>query len=836
MKFADERGIKKPRWEQYEGIRGEDINFLYEAEYHNITDLLGTLMDRGGIVDNILLYHSKLEDWTTSITSPEVNETGETPTVTTVPSSGSCNNPAIQFNNGCNCNVASGVGISDTLGYLKPAGANDRNYNAGTVSFWVDLSPGTNSGPIGTQAGFYMGLDLTNISQGVWTNSGAFAVWFYKSLLSATPDDESALYLDDFVEDNVGSFPAGPTHVFMIWDRSGISGGGGDTIRVYLDNVLTLSTSIEFTDASAAEFTLGSAGWVFATTTSDTDGGFDNFKLWEYADLDLLAIEWNGGSGVEAGDDTTVYAEGANHTVMAGLQLDWDTGLVCDLRAGAVISYVGRYYTDSVWGFVASPGEMFSVIIPDDTTVTFDSGGTLDRIDIVEIRPTLVPYHSATRKIKSPTTGTVSQVSVNTRVEFGYEKQIVKGVENASPVAPAGTAGWVKLAEVYVAGSASAIDQDDIKDVRDSDTWTNESGCTVLRRCDADGVTVTESDIESTVLSSALSEIAGRILHIPKRDADNFITSGTGTIEGRVLSYKNLTINHDTTIKARVVYVQGDLTIGSSKVLTVEPGATRNDSEPINSGPMFIPGLGPLQSATIGHGVGGFGGDDGIRGAYPGGSGGGGYGGVGGEGSSALPGGASAGGAMGGDGGDQGSVGGDDAPGGGGGGFGGSGGLGCYDTDNEGGDGGDGGDLIFFIVEGNFVNNGTINNNGGDGGTANGVGGGGGGGGAIVLVAFGDSPTIGIINCEGGAGGTDSGGGGGGGHIELYAKTSSWGTRSVAGGAAGSGGGSPTAGSVGTNWTIDISTDKQSLLGGSDADATQKAWAGQLFRFLEGVF
>jgi len=48
-------------------------------------------------------------------------------------------------------------------------------------------------------------------------------------------------------------------------------------------------------------------------------------------------------------------------------------------------------------------------------------------------------------------------------------------------VAPAHTAGWIKVAEIEVADSAASITQAEIKDVRDSDTWTTEAIATVRR-------------------------------------------------------------------------------------------------------------------------------------------------------------------------------------------------------------------------------------------------------------------------------------------------------------------------------------------------------------------
>jgi len=142
--------------------------------------------------------------------------------------------------------------------------------------------------------------------------------------------------------------------------------------------------------------------------------------------------------------------------------------------------------------------------------------------------------------------------------------------------------------------------------------------------------------------------------------------------------------------------------------------------------------------------------------------------------------------------------------------------------------GGDGGNLIFFIVKGNFVNNGTIISDGEIGSGAVQAGGGGGGG-AVIIIAFGSSYTGGTINARGGNGGNGSaqdGGGGGGGHIEIYARTASFGTLNVNGG---SGPGAATDGGTGTTLTTNMNANYNSLLGGKGTSQT----AGLFFQWLE---
>lgn len=167
--------------------------------------------------------------------------------------------------------------------------------------------------------------------------------------------------------------------------------------------------------------------------------------------------------------------------VIAGLQLIWSTALTSNLKAGAAVSFKGRYLTDDgTWSFVSSSGEIFSIVVPKDQAIAVVSGGAQARYDTIEIRPKRTTYNAKTRDFKDPVTEVKTKSSVETRLEYGYEFQVLQGTEGAG-VAPTHTAGWIKIAEVFVDASASAIDQDDIKDVRDSNTWTTEAGATIYR-------------------------------------------------------------------------------------------------------------------------------------------------------------------------------------------------------------------------------------------------------------------------------------------------------------------------------------------------------------------
>ena len=160
--------------------------------------------------------------------------------------------------------------------------------------------------------------------------------------------------------------------------------------------------------------------------------------------------------------------------VIAGLLLEWNNLLTSDLRAGMAISYSGYYMaSDGTWGFQASSGDIFSVLVNADQAVAVDPGGAQARYDTIEIRPVQVQYDSKSRAFKDPVTGLVTSSPVDTKIEYGYEFQVLKGTGGG--VAPTHTAGWIKIAEVFVDVSATAITQNDIKDVRNSDLWTTEA-------------------------------------------------------------------------------------------------------------------------------------------------------------------------------------------------------------------------------------------------------------------------------------------------------------------------------------------------------------------------
>lgn len=96
-------------------------------------------------------------------------------------------------------------------------------------------------------------------------------------------------------------------------------------------------------------------------------------------------------------------------------------------------------------------------IIPPDAS--------LDRIDIVVIKHNRATSNTETRKFKDEITEVVSDQSLVTETDWQADLQIVAGVPDAAPVAPAIPAGFIKISEVTVtavtgiAGAGAVTDE-----------------------------------------------------------------------------------------------------------------------------------------------------------------------------------------------------------------------------------------------------------------------------------------------------------------------------------------------------------------------------------------
>ena len=295
----------------------------------------------------------------------------------------------------------------------------------------------------------------------------------------------------------------------------------------------------------------------------DEDINFVGFSQYQNI-TDLLASMVN--HGYESGS-------GAADRVLGGLQLRWNNLLTSDLTAGHALSFTGRYFSSGVWAFAAAAGEIFSVVLPDDVSVAVDAGdGSNPRYDTVEVRPVQTPYNSQSREFKDPITGTVTSAVTSTRTEYGVEFQVKTGTPGADPSAPATTAGWIKIAEVYVATAASDIDQDDIKDVRDSDTWTTDASGTEYSLGLFENLTVSE-DLEVTgvltvdTINESTTDAGVTIEGLLLKDSVLSKTGGNVTIESVV--FNGGAISSVTTL-AMSGALSGGTTIDISGALTAD--------------------------------------------------------------------------------------------------------------------------------------------------------------------------------------------------------------------------------------------------------------------------
>jgi len=439
--------------------------------------------------------------------------------------------------------------------------------------------------------------------------------------------------------------------------------------------------------------------------------------------------------------------------------------------------------------------------------------------------------------------------------------------------------------DFFLPGSAQVEEdltvQRDLFVERDSqlDSALNVDGVTTLDETEIDGtldvngdstfdgdVEINTGKVRSTETSDPDSDNQFvRLEFLRKMGLSQFLAASDLTLNGaeqlkqRIVYCKNLTVTANTTIRSRVVFVNGDLTIDPGVELNIEPVFlnTIPNNHPVKApseGGTTVVGANDSTFGEVSSSFGASTGDAGISfvfsigggppaiqnsvagGLYPGA-----FGGAGGAGGGAqrfipLPTGSNSGGA-----------------GGGGIGQGGGGGF-SFVNDGGGGKGGDGGELCFFLITGSVVigAGSKITANGGSAIVPNAeAGNGGGSGGGVVIFAQGDFENSGSIEAKGsdgtnGVNGSEAdaggGGGGGGGHVEIYAKTAiltaGFGTIDVSPGAGGVGvlgGNNGDAGSSGTIFTIETEGTTK-IAGGGSTTPDQEKFAGALFQYLEGIF
>ena len=115
--------------------------------------------------------------------------------------------------------------------------------------------------------------------------------------------------------------------------------------------------------------------------------------------------------------------------------------------------------------------------------VTNGDGGN-DRLDTLEIRLKETTFDEVQRAYKDPNTGDVTYQDWKTKIHYEIEAQVLAGTPGAG-VAPNHTAGWIKIAEIFVAtGEAVEVVDADIEnvdagyDTEANSTWTAETDAT----------------------------------------------------------------------------------------------------------------------------------------------------------------------------------------------------------------------------------------------------------------------------------------------------------------------------------------------------------------------
>lgn len=291
-------------------------------------------------------------------------------------------------------------------------------------------------------------------------------------------------------------------------------------------------------------------------------------EMMHYEDINFLAqAQYQFAADVLAVVVEQGVATGSTPDVVAaGMLLEHSTLLTCNLRAGAAVSFSGAYYNSDAWGFVPSAGRIFVVFVAEDTPIAFDVGGVDDRIDVVEVRPVLTPYNSTSRQFKDPVTKQVTSAITNTRYEHGFEFQILKGVESATPSAPSHTAGWIKVAEVYIAASASSITQSNIKDVRDSATWTTEAEITKLKNS-----VYIESllDAENAVEARTTLDVYSKVETFPQEE----VTCDSAVAVGDLIGYADGVYFKIPTASPQEIASSVSPTAGEPTIVTLVAGS-----------------------------------------------------------------------------------------------------------------------------------------------------------------------------------------------------------------------------------------------------------------------
>lgn len=164
-------------------------------------------------------------------------------------------------------------------------------------------------------------------------------------------------------------------------------------------------------------------------------------------------------------------AGGRYDTVIHGLEFGTPSSLTLPVSSGVAVGFSGYYYNAGSFGFVANADGMFSVALPEDRLISFETNasGTYDRYDIVQIRPIRQVYNAKSRQFRDPVTGIITSAITNTKTEHGGEFDVVKGDATQENYIPTVTPGWIKIGEVRLAAGSSVITE--ALDTKDIDNW-----------------------------------------------------------------------------------------------------------------------------------------------------------------------------------------------------------------------------------------------------------------------------------------------------------------------------------------------------------------------------
>jgi len=131
---------------------------------------------------------------------------------------------------------------------------------------------------------------------------------------------------------------------------------------------------------------------------------------------------------------------------------------------------------------IAGPDVVRSDIVTGPVSVSA-AHGSLDRIDLLEIREIETDYDTEQRAFKNPATGAVTYSNTETKTRVELEAQVVAGTPDSGN-APNHTAGWTKIAEIEVDATVTEIFDADIHGVDGGESgeantnWTAETTAT----------------------------------------------------------------------------------------------------------------------------------------------------------------------------------------------------------------------------------------------------------------------------------------------------------------------------------------------------------------------